>query len=329
MFLKKFKNAFLLLLLTIYIIPKNVLAYSDYIIASGDTVGIKLNISGILVAGSYEIDGKNPSFDAGINKGDIITNINNEKVKSIDDMITIINDCKCKKLNLSYIRNNKIYETTLDLIDEKGVMKTGLYVKDNISGIGTLTYIDPETKLFGALGHEIIDSNTGDIINSNNGSIFSSVVTDITESRIGDPGEKNATFNSNEIKGNVFENTNKGIFGNYLEEFDASKVYKVAKPNEVKKGKAKILTVLSGNTIDSYEIEIKSISKTEDGTKNIVFEITDEKLLKKTNGIIQGMSGSPIIQDEYIVGAVTHVVVDDPHKGYGIFITNMLKEAEN
>ena len=201
-------------------------------------------------------------------------------------------------------------------------------VKDSVTGIGTLTYIDPNTKLFGALGHEITDSRTGKMLVISGGSIYESKVTDIEPSSNGVPGEKNAQINLEGTQGTIYENTVKGIFGTYTDEIDNSKLYKVAKPDEVKKGKAEILTVLNDDIIEKYEIEITDISTNQE-TKNISFKITDEALLEKTNGIVQGMSGSPIIQGEYIIGAVTHVVVDNPHKGYGIFITNMLEEGEN
>ena len=213
--------------------------------------------------------------------------------------------------------------------DENNVIKTGLYVKDSITGVGTLSFIDPETKIFGALGHEIIEKNSGQILEVKDGKIFNTDVTSIQKSENGNPGEKNARFYTNQVNGSIFENTKQGIFGNYIENIPNKKLYKVANPSDIKKGEAKILTVLSENDIKEYSINILRISNNEYKTKNILFEITDKNLLETTGGIIQGMSGSPIIQDNYIIGAVTHVVVDDPKKGYGIFITNMLEEAEN
>ena len=329
MFFKKFKNLTLALFLTIYIIPQTTLAYSKEIIASGETVGIKLNTNGILIVGSYEINGHNSLVEAGLKTGDIINQINNKEVNTVEEMVNIISNCNCDSLKILYERENKTKKTTLNLYEDKGVLKTGLYVKDSVSGVGTLTFIDPNTKYFGVLGHEIADTTTGEIIDIESGSIFDSKITGITRSSDGNPGEKNALLYSDKIEGEVYENTNKGIFGKYTSDFDTSKLYKVASIDDIKMGDATILTVLDGVEVGEFSIKITSVNETKDKLKNIQFEITDKSLLDKTNGIVQGMSGSPIIQDNYIVGAVTHVVVNDPHKGYGIFITNMLEEAEN
>ena len=329
MFFKKFKSIILLFLLSFFIIPLNILAYSDYIIASGENIGIKLNANGIMIVGTYKIDDVNPGDDAGLKVGDMITSINDTSVKNISEMVNIINSSRDNTIKINFIRNDEEMETELKLYKDHGTYKTGLYVKDNITGIGTLTFIDPETKFFGALGHEITESSTGNILDITSGEIFDSTVTGILPSSDGEPGEKNATFNSDNIDGEIFKNTNKGIFGKYTNELDDTKKYKVATLNDIKLGKAKILTVLDGDKIGEYEINILKVSNTKEKIKNIIFEITDEDLLKKTNGIIQGMSGSPIIQGDFIVGAVTHVVVDNPHKGYGILITNMLEEAES
>ena len=329
MFLKKLKSAFLLFLLSLFIIPLNINAYSDYIIASGENVGIKLNSNGVLIVGTYKIDNKNPANEAGLEIGDIIISINDKDINNISQMVNEINSSQNKSIKVGYIRDDKEKYTNLNLYNENGTYKTGLYVKDSISGIGTLTFIDPNTKIFGALGHEITESTTGKIVDITDGTIFDSSVTGITPSSDGDPGEKNATFDSRSVDGEIYENTNKGIFGNYTNKIDNSSLYKVANIDQIKTGEAKILTVLDGNKVGEYSINILKVANTKDKVKNIVFEITDKDLLSKTNGIIQGMSGSPIIQGDYIVGAVTHVVVDNPHKGYGILITNMLEEAEN
>ena len=203
-----------------------------------------------------------------------------------------------------------------------------MYVKDQIAGIGTLTYIDPNTLIFGALGHEINDSNSNNIANIKEGIVFESNIVGIEPSYNNSPGEKRATLSVNNILGNIYKNTNKGIFGKYINKVNNNKLYKVATIDDIKIGKDKILTVLDDNIVKEYEINILKIMKTNNKIKNIIFEITDNELLQRTGGIIQGMSGSPIIQGEYIIGAVTHVVVNDPKKGYGIFIQNMLEEAE-
>lgn len=327
MFLKNFKKTFIILL-TSFIMPISIFAYSEYIIAGGENVGIEINSKGVMVVGLYEINGKYIASEAGIKIGDKIVSINDNEITNITDMTKLINDSETN-IKIGFIRNNKHDYTNLELIkDENNVLKTGLYVKDSIKGIGTLTFIDPNTKLFGALGHEIVEKTTGQILEVKDGKIFDSTVTDIEKSRNGTPGEKNAIFKQT-TKGIINENTNKGIFGVYQDEIPNKKLYKVAKINEVKKGEAKILTVLSEQEIKEYKINILKVVESKDKTKNLLFEITDKELIEQTGGIVQGMSGSPIIQDNYIIGAVTHVVVDNPTKGYGILITNMLEEAEN
>lgn len=319
--LKKIKYTFLMLLLAL---PSTSLAYSDYIIASGKNIGIRLNSDGILVIGTYEIENNDPASEAGLEIGDIIVSINDTEVSNIEDMTNILSN-DSDTIKIGYIRDDIKSYTNLKLYNGK----TGLYVKDSVSGIGTLTYIDPNTKLFGALGHEIIESISGNILNISDGVVFESSIVGIEPSRNGTPGEKRATLSIDNIYGKIFENTNKGIFGNYSGQIDQELLYKVAQVEDIKLGEAEILTVIEDNTVKSYSINILKVSVNNAKTKNIIFEITDEYLLEKTGGIIQGMSGSPIVQGEYIIGAVTHVVVDDPSKGYGILITNMLEEAEN
>lgn len=331
MFFKKIKNNFFLLLLSLFIIPNCVLAYSDYIIAGGENIGIELNSLGVIIVGTYNVNDSNPAKEAGLLAGDKIIKINNEKVDNISSMLNIIEEATDKEnISVTYLRGNKENTTQIKLIKSSdNIYKTGLYVKDSITGIGTLTFIDPNTKLFGALGHEIIEKNTGQKLEIKDGKIYSSTVTGVTKSSIGSPGEKNARYDSSEVFGKINENTTNGIFGSYTNEIPNKKLYPVAKENEIEIGKANILTVINDKDIEEFSINILRINKNEDISKNILFEVTDKTLLENTGGIVQGMSGSPIIQNDRIIGAVTHVVVDDPTKGYGIFITKMLEEAEN
>ena len=325
----KFKKFFLTLLISLIIIPINAYAYSDKLIVGGNNIGIEVKTKGILVIGTYEINGEFINKDSNIRAGDYITKVNDNKINNIDDFTNEIKkDIDKTKVDIEYYRNGKGYTSFLKLVESNGEYKTGLYVKDTITGIGTLTFIDPNTKIFGALGHEISDKNTESILNINDGSIYYSYITGITKSTNGNPGEKEATYDDKNKYGVVNENTKSGIFGKYTSNIDDSKLYNVAKKDEIKLGNAKIRTVIDGEEISEYNIEIERIN-TNDKTKNIVFKINDERLLNKTGGIVQGMSGSPIIQDDKIVGAVTHVIVNDCSKGYGIFITNMLEEAEN
>lgn len=329
-FFKKFKTQTIIILLSLFIMPTSILAYSEYIIPGGENIGIELNSKGVMVVGLYQVDDRYPGRDANLKVGDILTKVNDKKVSNIDELVTELEKSE-KNAKLTYLRNDTEMQTNLSLTkDEKGVCKTGLYVKDSISGIGTLSFIDPNTKIFGALGHEIMEKTTGKILEIKDGKIFNSEVTSTIRSENGVPGEKNAKFYSDQVTGTVSENTDRGIFGAYTDTLPNKKQYKVAKPEEVTTGPAKLLTVLSGTEVKEYNIEITKINNNmSQKTKNILFTITDEALLKQTGGIVQGMSGSPIIQNDKIIAVVTHVVVNEPAKGYGIFITNMLEEAEN
>ena len=329
MILKKFKSFLAIILVATFIMPQSILAYSDYIIAGGENIGLQVKNKGLIVAGFYKVSNIYPAKDALLEKGDTIVKADDKTIESIDDFVNAVKDSNQRNIKISYIRNNKDNVTTLNLINDNGVLKTGLYVKDMVSGIGTLTYIDPKTKLYGALGHEIIESSSGMKINVKDGKIYDSKVTSIDKSIRGEPGAKNASINSNIVFGDIKENTQNGVFGNYISKIDDSKLYKVADYKEINLGNAKIITVINGNQKREYNINIIKVSNGKNDNKNILFEITDEELMNKTGGIVQGMSGSPIIQDDKIVGAVTNVVVNNPRKGYGIFITTMLNEAEN
>ncbi len=330
--INKSKKAIInIILLLNLLLPLNVFAYSDYILAGGQNIGIELNSKGILIVGTYLINGLDPAKEANLQTGDKILSINNEEINSIDEMLSIINKSIDKeKIDIIYKRGNKTLNTTLKpIMDEYNIYKTGLYVKDSVNGVGTLTFIDPNTKIYGALGHEIIEKTTGQKLEIQNGKIYSSTVTGITPSNEGNPGEKNAQYNTNDIYGNIKENTIAGIFGTYTKEIPEGKLYKVANKEEINLGNASILTVIKENNIEEFTINIIKLNLSTKDTKNILFEVTDNNLLSKSGGIVQGMSGSPIIQNNKIIGAVTHVVVDDCTKGYGILITNMLEEAEN
>lgn len=329
MILKKFKSFLAIILVATFIMPQSILAYSDYIIAGGENIGLQVKNKGLIVAGFYKVSNIYPAKDALLEKGDTIVKADDKTIESIDDFVNAVKDSNQRNIKISYIRNNKDNVTTLNLINDKGVLKTGLYVKDMVSGIGTLTYIDPKTKLYGALGHEIIESSSGMKINVKDGKIYDSKVTSIDKSIRGEPGAKNANINSNMVFGDIKENTQNGVFGNYISKIDDNKLYKVADYKDINLGNAKIITVINDNQKREYNINIIKVSNNKNDNKNILFEITDEELMNKTGGIVQGMSGSPIIQDDKIVGAVTNVVVNNPRKGYGIFITTMLNEAEN
>ena len=309
--------------------PLNVFAYSNKIIVGGENIGINIKSEGILVVGFYKVDGESIVSSPAIKSGDFILKVGDDNVNSINELTDKIEQyIQDNQVKLVINRNGKEIVSKLTLIEKDGTYKTGLYVKDSVSGIGTLTYIDPETKKFGSLGHEIIEVNTNEKIEVKTGSIFNSVVTGITKSENGTPGEKHAKLDSEKVFGIITKNTQYGLFGDYTNNLPGKKMMEVALPDEVKVGNATIMTVLDDNKVKEYDIYISKINEY-NKIKNIYFEVTDDELLEKTGGIVQGMSGSPILQNNKIVGAVTHVIVDNVKTGYGIFITTMLEEGEN
>lgn len=317
-----------IILLMIIFLPLNVYAYSNKIIVGGENIGINIKSDGILIVGFYKVNGNNIVTKPTLKVGDYIKKVNNHEVYTINDLTKSIDDYMLdNEVVLTVNRGGQEFNSTLTLLKQNEIYKTGLYVKDSITGIGTLTYIDPNTKIFGSLGHEILDSNSNTRIEVRTGSIFNSTITGINKSVDGDPGEKKANFNIDKQYGVINKNTEVGLFGNYTSNLPGKKLMEVASPEEVKIGDAKIITVLDGNTLGEYSINITKINEYND-IKNIYFEITDAELLNKTGGIVQGMSGSPIIQDNKIIGAVTHVIIDNVKTGYGIFITTMLEEGE-
>ena len=317
-----------ILLISWLLLPINCLAYSNYIIPGGETLGIEVNSDGVLVIGFYQINGKYNKGVPAIKAGDYITKVNDVNVNTIEELTKEIeNNVTYSQVEITLKRNGNVKTSNLELVKDGDIYKTGLYVKDNITGTGTLSYIDPETKIFGALGHEIIESTTNSIVEIKNGEIFRNYIIGIDKSRTGYAGSKNAKFYYNTKYGNIIKNTNVGIYGNYNSDIPQKEALKVASKKDVKIGSAKIATVLKGEEINYYDIEITRVDETAK-VKNISFKITDKELLEKTGGVVQGMSGSPIIQNDMIIGAVTHVIIDNPTTGYGVFITTMLEEGE-
>lgn len=318
----------LAIFLLFLIFPVNIFAYSSKVILGGQNIGINIQNNGVIVIGFYKLNGY---FNKGTNEikvGDLITKVNGIKISSIKELTQEIeNNIKDNKVTLTLIRDKKEFDTELNLLKENNVYKTGLYVKDTIKGIGTISYIDPETKIYGSLGHEILESNSNKSIEVKTGYIFESSITGIDKSFDGSPGEKTAKFNASNVFGTIDKNTIYGIFGKYNSSIDQTNLIEVAKKEEIKLGKAYIYTVLKDNTVEKFEINITNINDY-NKIKNISFEITDERLLNETGGIVQGMSGSPIVQNDKLCGVVTHVIIDKVKTGYGLFITTMLEEGE-
>jgi stage IV sporulation protein B len=335
------KNEMLLEFAGIPIKKVDVHVLKDFrVIPGGQSIGVKLNTVGVLVVGHHLINTtagkKSPGEIAGIKIGDIITEINGEKIEKMTDVAPFVQTAgqEGKPLEIVISRESGKFSTKLTPLKDKGenIYKLGLYIRDSAAGIGTMTFVHPQSKKYGALGHVISDMDTKQPIVVEDGQIVRSTVTSIEKGSNGDPGEKLARFSSDhEIVGNIQKNSPFGIFGEMVKDLKngvMDKPLPIALSHQVKEGPAKILTVVNDDQVEEFDIEIVStIPQKFPATKGMVIKVTDPKLLKKTGGIVQGMSGSPIIQDGKLVGAVTHVFVNDPTSGYGVHIEWMLNEA--
>lgn len=310
------------------------------VIPGGQSIGVKLNTVGVLVVGHHQIntiDGKSsPGEMAGIKIGDIITVINGKKIKKMSDVAPFVQDAGKSGNPLKIVVNRENERVTTELIPLKekgeGSYKLGLYIRDSAAGIGTMTFYHPESRKYGALGHVISDMDTKKPIVVDDGQIVRSTVTSIEKGSNGNPGEKLARFSSDkEVIGNIVRNSPFGIFGELNQTIKngvLDKPMPIALSHQVKEGPAKILTVVDNDEVNLFDIEIVStIPQKFPATKGMVIKVTDPNLLAKTGGIVQGMSGSPIIQNDKVIGAVTHVFVNDPTSGYGVHIEWMLQEA--
>lgn len=304
----------------------------------GQPVGIKLNTKGALIIALSDIETKDgivsPASKAGIQIGDSIIKINGVEIKSSEDVSTHVNRCNGSEITITVYRKDNtldiVVKPVLSINDDK--YKIGLWVRDSTAGVGTLTFYDNKTGKFGALGHPITDVDTGNVMSISNGEVVSSNIVSIRKGAKGSPGELRGIFVDEEnCLGKIYNNTECGIFGEGdmgLINNNYSKPLPIAFRDEIKVGKAQILTTVDGSEPKSYDIEIeKLLPQKEPGSKSMIIRITDKKFLEKTGGIVQGMSGSPIIQNGKIVGAVTHVLINKPDTGYGIYIDWMLSDA--
>ncbi len=310
------------------------------VIPGGQSIGVKLNTIGVLVVGHHQIDaldGKSsPGEIAGIKIGDIITEINGKKIEKMSDVAPFVQEAGSKSTPLKIMLNRENEKISTELTPKKdkaeGSYKLGLYIRDSAAGIGTMTFYHPESRKYGALGHVISDMDTKKAIVVDDGQIVRSTVTSIEKGSHGNPGEKLARFSPDkEVIGNIVKNSPFGIFGKLNQDIKngiLDKPMPIALSHQVKEGPAQILTVVDNDEVNLFDIEIVStIPQKFPATKGMVIKVTDPKLLAKTGGIVQGMSGSPIIQNDKVIGAVTHVFVNDPTSGYGVHIEWMLHEA--
>lgn len=305
---------------------------NEKVIPCGTPFGIKLFTKGVMVVKTDKIivDNKtyNPARDSGIEIGDIITKVNSQEVNFTEDLPVIVNESNGNSITLTIVRDNKeIVKNIIPVNTGDDSYKIGVWVRDSSAGIGTMTFYHPESHAFGGLGHGICDVDTGTLLPMAQGEVTGAEIESITKAKAGVAGTLNGYHCDNGCTGYVISNCGSGVFG-YINQspIDHSEMT-VAYKQQVKTGKAQIITTLDNGSPQYYDIEIESINYNEHAkTKNIVIKITDVDLLNKTNGIVQGMSGSPIIQDNRLVGAVTHVFVNEPNRGYGIFAENMIED---
>lgn len=305
----------------------------------GEPVGVKLNTKGVLVVALSDIEGNDnniicPAAQAGVQIGDCILEINNQTTNSSEDTSKQINSCDGKELKLLIDRNGVKLEKTVVPVKNKNddKYKIGLWVRDSTAGVGTLTFYDPKTNTFGALGHPITDVDTGTILKVSTGNITNSSIMSVKKGLKGTPGELRGIFvNEENPIGFITQNTICGIFGEgtkVMSNYVNKGLYKIATRDEIKEGPAKIITTIEGDKPEQFDIVIEKLLQQEAaGPKSMIIRVTDKKLLEKTGGIVQGMSGSPIIQNNKLVGAVTHVLVNNPDTGYGIYIEWMINEG--
>lgn len=335
----QFKKVLPAFLFTFLAITSPVMADSREVLITGQGIGITLKAEGAMVSETTQIETKDnklisPAETGGIRKGDVITEINGEKIKSVDDLHHVLSQIKDKAVMAKVNRGgSEIHLKVNPVLASDGKYRLGLWAKDAATGIGTLTYYEPQTGQFGALGHGICDAVSGRLVEIESGEITNATIVSLKKGEKGAPGELQGIFSQNdEPMGKIEKNSVCGIFGTMelpTRDMTSAQNIKVGTKADVRVGKAYILSNIEGEQTEKFEIEITDIPAfTGDVTKGMVIKVKDEKLLQKTGGIVRGMSGSPIVQDGRLIGAVTHVFINDPTRGYGIFIENMINEME-
>ena len=311
---------------TVNVIPETT------VIPLGKAIGMKLYTEGVLVVGMSEIEGQKPYEGSGIEAGDTIIEINNVAINSTDELIECVNASNGKSLEIKYICDEGEKITSIEpAMDSDNEYKLGLWVRDAAAGVGTLTFYEPSTGNFAALGHGINDVDTYNLIQIANGELVTTNIIDIVKGEDGLPGELTRTIENSPTIGHLHKNTALGIYGNITDvsrlNLNKSTEIPVANRSEITTGKAEIMCELENGKIQKYEIEIQKIFiDNNENNKSMLIKVTDEELIEKTGGIIQGMSGAPIIQNGKFIGAVTHVLVNDSKTGYAIFADLMIKQ---
>ena len=310
------------------------------VIPVGQVSGIKLYTSGVMVVGMSEIIGLDnqkykPYENSGIQEGDTIVEIEDKQITDTKQLIEKVNSSNGKEINIKYVRNFDTLECSIKPAKTgKTEYKLGLWVRDSAAGIGTMTYFEPTSNNFAALGHGITDIDTGKILNISNGEFITTKVLSIIKGQDGNPGKIQGSINEQSKIGTINKNTIFGIYGIIDDiskiKIDTTEIIDVATRNEIELGEAKILCSLDGETAKEYKVQIDRIYLNNDyDNKSILIKVTDKQLIEKTGGIIQGMSGSPVIQNGKFIGAITNVLVNDPTRGYVVFGDLMVKEMKN
>ena len=306
-----------------------------YVSVSGEPFGIKMFSDGVMVVGFSDIltptGYQNPAKLVGLKMGDIIVSMNGQQTKTKEDVEKIIKKYAQNPINVVYLRDEVEYNLTLMAVFDvsTNTYRTGMWVRDSSAGIGTMTFYDVNKSLFAGLGHGIKDVDTQQEIRLLSGEIVPVKITGLVKSKDGSAGELKGTFLTTFANGRVLLNKETGVYGKAFSP-SSDNLMPVATPQEITTGKAYIYTTINGTTPKRYEIEIEKISLTaQNQNKNMVIRITDPELLALTGGIVQGMSGSPIVQNGKLVGAVTHVFVNQVNRGYGIFAQNMIATMDS
>lgn len=301
-----------------------------YVVPSGEIVGLRLFTRGVMIVGVEAVEnGKSPAKLAGLERGDVITSLDGQEITSSAQVEKLIRESEGKSVEVEFQRKGKTHSTTIQPIfsQSEAKFKTGLWIRDSAAGIGTMTFYDKNSGFFACLGHAVCDIDTGEILPLGDGDIVDATVNGCVKGRQGAAGELCGSFKK-DSEGIILLNDTKGVYGIIEKKSDDEEPIPIAAKSEVKRGKAEIISTVEGETKKHYEIEIEKLDPDGKDSKNLTIKITDTELLEKTGGIVQGMSGSPIIQNGKLIGAVTHVFVNDPTRGYGIFAESMLEAVQ-
>ena len=311
---------------SVNIIPKT------SVIPIGEAIGMKLYTDGVLVVGMSEIEGQRPYENSGIQEGDRIIQINENDINNTTELMQEVNASYGNEIDIKYVHEEETITTSIKPAkNSNNEYKLGLWVRDAAAGVGTLTFYEPSTGMFACLGHGILDVDTTELITIANGELVTTNIINIQKGEKGTPGEIRGTIESGYTIGQISKNTAFGVYGvlnapSYLS-ISPDDAIEVASREEIQIGQAEIICELENGNREHYAIEIQKIfTGNNEDNKSMLLKVTDERLLEKTSGIVQGMSGAPIIQNGKFIGAITHVLVNDPTMGYGVFADIMIKQ---